>query len=66
MTVRGASLEIVPPVKQKMPHGMVVTWNAGPEFGPKWYPLSLVATALPCAWFGGWLHAVQSRVRRKE
>jgi hypothetical protein len=32
--------------------GAVVTWNAGPEFGPHWYPLALVATALPCAWLG--------------
>jgi hypothetical protein len=33
--------------------GAVVTWNAGPAYGPKWYPLSLIATALPCAWIGG-------------
>jgi hypothetical protein len=33
--------------------GTVGTWNKGPEFGPKWYPLALVATALPCAWLGG-------------
>jgi hypothetical protein len=33
--------------------GAVGTWNRGPEFGPKWYPLALVATALPCAWLGG-------------
>jgi hypothetical protein len=35
--------------------GAAVTWNAGPEFGPKWYPLSLVVTALPFAWIGGLL-----------
>jgi peptidoglycan/LPS O-acetylase OafA/YrhL len=35
--------------------GTVGTWNQGPEFGPRWYPLALVVTALPCAWFGGWL-----------
>ena len=35
--------------------GAVATWNAGTEFGPKWYPLSLVITALPCAWLGGLL-----------
>ena len=23
--------------------GVVGTWNEGPEFGPKWYPLALVA-----------------------
>jgi surface polysaccharide O-acyltransferase-like enzyme len=33
--------------------GVVGTWNAGPEFGPKWYPLALVASSLPCAWLGG-------------
>jgi hypothetical protein len=33
--------------------GLVVTWKASPELGPKWYPLALVATALPCAWLGG-------------
>jgi hypothetical protein len=29
--------------------GAVVTWNRGPAFGPHWYPLALVATAVPCA-----------------
>lgn len=33
--------------------GTLATWNSGPEFGPKWYPLSLVALAMPCAWLGG-------------
>ena len=33
--------------------GTVATWNAGPEFGPKWYPLALVALALPSVWAGG-------------
>lgn len=36
--------------------GAVATWDRGPEFGPHWYPLALVATALPCAWLGGRLH----------
>ncbi len=36
--------------------GAAGTWNAGPEFGPRWYPLALVASALPCAWVGGVLH----------
>jgi len=36
--------------------GAAGTWNKGPEFGPKWYPLSLVVTALPCSWAGGKLH----------
>jgi len=41
--------------------GAVATWNAGPEIGPRWYPLALVATALPCAWVGGKLRVMQSR-----
>jgi hypothetical protein len=32
--------------------GAVTSWNK-PELGPHWYPLALVATALPCAWIGG-------------
>jgi hypothetical protein len=41
--------------------GALATWNAGPAFGPKWYPLLLVATALPCVWAGGIL-----RVRLRQ
>ena len=41
--------------------GVVTTWSKGPEFGPKWYPLALVVTAMPCAWAGGKLYDVQSR-----
>jgi hypothetical protein len=33
--------------------GMAATWNKGPEFGPHWYPLALVVTAIPCALLGG-------------
>ena len=33
--------------------GLAATWNRGPEFGPKWYPILLVVTALPCVWIGG-------------
>lgn len=33
--------------------GAVATWNAGPEFGPHWYPLLLAVTAVPCVWVGG-------------
>jgi hypothetical protein len=36
--------------------GTVVTWNKGPAFGPHWYPLTLVALAMPTAWVGGALH----------
>ncbi|HJP58556.1 MAG TPA: hypothetical protein VJ865_01100 [Gemmatimonadaceae bacterium] len=36
--------------------GALVTWNKGLEFGPHWYPLSLVVLALPAAWLGGRLY----------
>jgi hypothetical protein len=39
--------------------GAVSTWDKGREFGPHWYPLALVATALPCAWAGGRLRTLQ-------
>ena len=39
--------------------GAVVTWNMGPEFGPHWYPLALIILALPSAWAGGKLRALQ-------
>lgn len=42
--------------------GAVVTWNK--DLGPHWYPLALVATALPCAWVGGKLRLMQLRAGR--
>lgn len=39
--------------------GAVTTWNHVPPLGPHWYPLSLVVTALPCAWLGGKLRLMQ-------
>ncbi len=33
--------------------GAVATWNSGPAFGPHWYPIALIALALPGAWLGG-------------
>ncbi len=33
--------------------GTVATWNRGPEFGPKWYPIALMLIAIPTAWLGG-------------
>jgi hypothetical protein len=33
--------------------GVVLTWDKGPEFGPKWYPLALVVLAMPSVWLGG-------------
>ena len=41
--------------------GAVVTWNGGPEFGPHWYPIALIVTAIPCAWAGGKLRLMQLR-----
>ncbi len=46
--------------------GAVATWNSGPEFGPKWYPLALVAIAMPCAWVGGKLREMQQKATPKE
>lgn len=40
--------------------GVIVTWSKGPGFGPKWYPISLVLVAIPCAWIGGKIHAMRS------
>lgn len=33
--------------------GAAATWNYPSEFGPRWYPLALVAIAVPSAWAGG-------------
>lgn len=33
--------------------GAAVTWNKGPAFGPHWYPVALIALAIPTAWVGG-------------
>ena len=41
--------------------GAVATWNRG--LGPHWYPLALIATAMPCAWAGGRLRIMQLRAR---
>jgi hypothetical protein len=43
--------------------GVVVSWNAGPEFGPRWYPIALAVLALPGAWLGGKLRLAQLRKR---
>jgi hypothetical protein len=43
--------------------GAVATWDQGPEFGPKWYPLSLIVTALPGAWAGAKLYEIQEQRR---
>lgn len=41
--------------------GTAATWNRGPEFGPKWYPLLLAVTAIPSTWLGGKLVRERSR-----
>ncbi|MFN7919497.1 MAG: hypothetical protein U0Q16_05335 [Bryobacteraceae bacterium] len=35
--------------------GAAATWDRGPEFGPHWYPVTLIVTGLPCAWVGATL-----------
>jgi hypothetical protein len=39
--------------------GAVATWKKGPAQGHEWYPLALVALALPPAWAGGRLRELQ-------
>jgi hypothetical protein len=43
--------------------GALATWNKGPEFGPKWYPIALMLIALPCSWLGGTLRERQLRAK---
>ena len=43
--------------------GAVATWNMGPAFGPHWYPVVLIVTAIPCAWLGGRLRIMQLHTR---
>ena len=33
--------------------GVLATLGGGPELGPLWYPLALMAIAVPCAWLAG-------------
>jgi len=41
--------------------GAIATWNAGPAYGPHWYPVALIILALPQSWLGGWFRARQVR-----
>jgi hypothetical protein len=41
--------------------GAIATWNGGPAFEPKWYPLALIVLAIPTAWAGGRLFEARSR-----
>ena len=43
--------------------GVAVAVAKGPSLGPLWYPLSLVAISLPCAWLGGRLAARRDGAR---
>ena len=43
--------------------GLAGTWDKGPEFGPKWYPIALVLTAVPTAWAGAKLRERQLQRR---
>ena len=46
--------------------GAASTIGKGPEFGPTWYPLGLVVTALPCAWLGGKLYVNKAESQVQE
>jgi hypothetical protein len=35
--------------------GSLAMW----EYGPAWYSLAIIASAIPCAWAGGKLHSLQ-------
>ena len=41
--------------------GAVATWNHVPSLGPHWYPLAIIASAMPCAWLGGKLREIQNQ-----
>ena len=40
--------------------GAIATWNEGPQFGPQWYSLALIAIAVPTAWLGARLFGKRS------
>lgn len=46
--------------------GALSTWNKGPEFGPKWYPITLIVMAIPLAWVGGKLRVKQLEASRQR
>jgi hypothetical protein len=37
--------------------GAAATWNK--NYGPHWYAIALIITALPCAWLGGKIRLMQ-------
>lgn len=38
--------------------GVIAT--SGMDLGPRWYPIAIALTALPCTWLGGVLHRISS------
>ena len=46
--------------------GAIVTWNAGPQYGPHWYPIALIVLALPTAWAGGRIREAQMAKARSS
>src|SRR6266849_3093291 len=50
-------------IQKPLVRGVVATWGRGPTFGPAWYPLALIALAMPCALAGGRLRGMQLRAR---
>jgi hypothetical protein len=41
--------------------GAVATRDAGPAFGPRWYPVAVAAIAVPSAWAGARLRGGRDR-----
>lgn len=41
--------------------GTLATWDAGPEFGPKWYAIAVTIVAFPSTWWGGRLRVAGRR-----
>jgi hypothetical protein len=44
--------------------GLAYAQKQGPEFGPLWYSIAIVAISLPCAWIGGRIRLSQLRESR--
>ncbi|HEY6805702.1 MAG TPA: hypothetical protein VI306_19135 [Pyrinomonadaceae bacterium] len=46
--------------------GTIATWNGGPEYGRKWYPITLILISIPCGWLGGKLQQKISERRHSK
>ena len=46
--------------------GAIVTWNAGPQYGPHWYPIALIVLALPTAWAGARIREAQTAKQQRS